>query len=141
MKHSYRLSDAVHILVYLELLGDSCGKSSKQIADSIDTNACVVRRLMAQLREAGILTTQAGVANPTLAKPSEQITLLDIYRAVEEGQLLQVDRTANARCPIGANVQQILNHTYRVIQATSEQAMAQITLQQLVQQSKAGVVS
>ena len=132
MKHSHKLSDAMHILIYLELIGDKCGKSSKQIADSVSTNAGVVRRIMAQLKDANIIETKAGVAEPRLARNPDAITLLDVYRAVEPGVLLQIDRSTNERCPVGANVQSILESTYQSIQQVTESAMSRITLSELI---------
>ena len=46
MKYSHRLSDAVHILVYLEILGSA---SSSTIADSVNSNPSLIRRLIARM--------------------------------------------------------------------------------------------
>ena len=45
MKFSYKLSDAIHILAYLEIFKDG-DRSSRQIAASIEANPSVVRSLM-----------------------------------------------------------------------------------------------
>ena len=38
---------------------------------------------MLKLKKAGLMTSVAGHARPSLSKPADQITLLDIYKAVE----------------------------------------------------------
>ena len=65
MKSSHKLSDAVHILAYIELLPND-DLSSAAIARSVESNPSLIRRLMSQLTQAGLLTTQAGKATPKL---------------------------------------------------------------------------
>ena len=77
MKYSTRLSDAVHILVFIQQ-SDSTTVSSADIAVSIKTNPSYVRQIMANLKAAGLLNASRGQATPELAKSPEEITLLDI---------------------------------------------------------------
>ncbi len=53
--------------------------SSTVIADSIQTNPAFVRQIMMKLKKAGLMSSVNGHAKPSLAKPTEEITLLDIY--------------------------------------------------------------
>ena len=61
MKHSYKLSDAIHILTYVDIYKND-DLSSARIAASIEANASVVRNLMSKLKKAGLLNNQPGVA-------------------------------------------------------------------------------
>ena len=82
MRYSYKFSDAIHLLAYLVVYRDG-DRSSKAIANSIEANPSAVRKLMADLRQAGLLVTQTGRAQPTLAKDPATISLLDIYQALQ----------------------------------------------------------
>ncbi|MTV81541.1 Rrf2 family transcriptional regulator [Secundilactobacillus folii] len=133
MKYSHKLSDAVHILAFVEIFKNDGDLSSKGIALSIESNPSLVRRLMASLVKAGLLKTRPGVVAPELAKPQKEISLLDIYRAIDDDHnLLHVDDKTNMNCPVGANIQDTLNVVYAKVQADAEQSMAQITLDQIV---------
>ncbi len=88
---------------------------------------------MSSLVKAGLLQTQPGVVAPKLAKPMTDITLLDIYYAIDEDHnLLHVDDKTNMDCPVGANIQDTLNDVYAKVQAEAERSMAKITLAQIV---------
>ena len=54
MKYSTKLSDTIHILIFIAL-GDDEQPSSTKIAESIKTNPAYVRQLMATLKNAGIV--------------------------------------------------------------------------------------
>lgn len=132
MKHSTKVADAVHILVLIAL--DESDLSSQGIAKSIATNPAVIRRLMSALRRGGLLHTVQGKALPALSRSPEEITLLDIYRAMEESTpLLHLDTHTNPECLAGVNIQLALQDSYDRLQKTFEEEMKQITLQQIMQ--------
>ncbi|WP_203641362.1 Rrf2 family transcriptional regulator [Levilactobacillus andaensis] len=132
MRYSHRLSDAVHILAYIDIYHDS-DLSSTAIAASVESNPALVRRLMVALRRAGLLATQQGTATPRLARQPAKISLLDVYRSVEEeGNLLHVDDKTNPKCVVGGNIQETLRVAYDEVQRAAEAQMAQITLASLV---------
>ncbi|WP_461215705.1 Rrf2 family transcriptional regulator [Lacticaseibacillus sp. GG6-2] len=132
MKYSHKLSDAVHILAFIAIFDNH--PTSAAIAGSIESNPSLVRRLMAQLVKAGLLTTHPGVAGAELAKPAEAITLLDVYQAIDDSkQLLHVDPKTNMACPVGANIQDTLDGVYARVQQAAEAEMAAITLATIVQ--------
>ena len=51
MKYSTKLSDTIHILIFIAL-GDAEQLSSTKIAESIKTNPAYVRQLMATMKNA-----------------------------------------------------------------------------------------
>lgn len=131
MKYSYRVSDGIHILSYVYLHQDAKISSTK-LAKSIDSNPSLVRRLMSRLTKAGLLVTHPGTASPSLAKAPEEITLLDVYRAVEDQyHLLHIDDQTNPKCPVGKNIQVVLEVEYAKVQAAAEATMAKITLAEI----------
>lgn len=130
--YSTKVSDAVHMLVYI-YLGTELEQTSDAIATSIRTNPGVVRQNMMKLKRAGIINSVRGHAMPTLAKPPEQITLLDIYRAMEgEKPLLHLDTHVNPECGVGVNIQFALKDYYDSIQAAAENEMKSITLADII---------
>lgn len=132
VRYSHKLSDAVHILAYIDIYHDS-DLSSTAIAASVESNPALVRRLMGALRRGGLLATQQGSATPKLSRIPATITLLDVYRAVEDdGNLLHVDDKTNPRCIVGGNIQETLRAAYAEVQTAAETQMAQISLAQLI---------
>ncbi len=132
MRYSHKLSDAVHILAYIEIYHDD-DLSSTAIAESVESNPGLVRRLMAALRTAGLLATQRGTATPEVTRDPTDISLLDIYRAVEtDDNLLHVDDKTNPQCIVGGNIQETLREAYASVQAAAESQMAAITLASLI---------
>lgn len=132
MKYSYKLSDAIHILVYIYIAPGSL--DSTTIASSVASNPSVVRRLMAALKKAGLIASRAGAAEPRLARPANEISLRDVFRAVEpNSELLHVDPRTNSDCPVGAHIQQTLDGAYSRIQRAAENEMRQLTIQDMVE--------
>ena len=128
MKFSTRLSDAVHILLFI-YLNQETRLSSDQIAKSICTNPSYVRRLMAEMKEAGLIRSMRGQANPMLQRSPDSITLLDVYRAVEDQKpLLHLDTHTNPECGVGVNIQLALQEHYDRIQEIAEKAMGETSL-------------
>ena len=131
MKYSTRLSDAVHLLLFIHLEPES-DLSSAAIAGSIHTNPACVRQMMSRLREAGLLCSSQGRARPSLARDIGEITLLDVYRAVEgQKPLLHLDTHTNPECGVGMCIQRTLQTYFDRVQARSEEEMARISLRDI----------
>ena len=132
MKYSTKLSNTIHILIFIHLSYDS-SLSSTKIAESIKTNPAYVRQQMSALKNAGIISNTQGQANASLTKPADQITMLDIYRAVEGNKpLLHLDIHTNPECGVGINIQLSIADFYKEIQNVAEKEMQEITLQDIV---------
>ncbi|MDD6431893.1 MAG: Rrf2 family transcriptional regulator [Lactobacillaceae bacterium] len=132
MRYSYKFSDAIHLLTYLVIYRDG-DRSSKAIANSIEANPSAVRKMMADFRQADLLVTQSGRAQPTLAKSPATITLLDIYLALKmDHNLLHVDPATNPNDLVGREIQPALTDYYQQIQTAAFQKMATITLANVV---------
>lgn len=132
MKYSSRLSDSVHILVLIAL-NPLENLSSQAMAVSIHTNAAFIRQLMSALRKAGLIVSVHGHATPSLAKGPEEISLLDVYHAVEGNKpLLHLDTHTNPECGVGVNIQYALQDSYDEVQKVAEEKMAEITLADII---------
>lgn len=132
MKYSTRLSDAVHLLLFVQL-NPGQSLSSEAIAKSICTNPSYVRQMMAKLKAAGLLHSNRGQAKPSLSREAGQITLLDVYRAVEgEKPLLHLDTHTNPNCGVGVHIQYALQTYFDRVQKGTETEMRKITLQDVL---------
>ena len=133
LKISTRFSVGVHILALLEIAKEHpC--TSEFIAGSVNTNPVVIRRLFGMLRKAGLVNTCAGIAGATLAKIPEEITLLDVYRAVgaSDRSLFDIHENTNPLCPVGANIQIALSGVVRSAQQAMEEDLASRTLADVI---------
>ena len=132
MKYSTKLSDAVHIMVFIEL-SNQITLTSTEIAASIQTNPAYVRQLMAKLKAAGLIQSRRGQAKPCLDRKPEEITLLDVYRAVEGTKpLLHLDTHTNPECHVGVYIQYALQDYYDEIQQEAEKRMNEIHLSDVI---------
>jgi Rrf2 family protein len=134
MRISSRFSVAVHILSILSFENEeNC--TSEFIASSVNTNAVVIRRIMGMLKKKGLIQVRIGTGGASLLKQLDQITLLDIYRAVEvveEGELFQIHEDPNPNCPIGANIQATLEIILLKAQEAMETVLMEVTMSDLV---------
>ena len=133
MKYSTKLSDALHILVIIALnpLEDL---TSNRIAESIHTNPGFVRQIMSALKKADLITSVSGHAKPALSKPASDITMYEVYKAIEgDKPLLHLDTHTNPECGVGVYIQLSLRDYYEKIQQAAEDQMKQITLEDVIQ--------
>lgn len=129
MKYSIQLSDAIHIMCYIVIYKDTNMLSSEMIAQSVETNAANVRKIMVNLKKTGLIRTTTGKPKPYLAKDPKDISLLDIYKSIHgNANLIQVDPKTNPDCIVGANIQEVLDGAYNELQVTVEEKMAKISL-------------
>lgn len=133
MQISSRFSVAVHILTLLAVTPAGELLTSDRMAGSVNTNPVVIRRILGQLKKAGLVEVRAAAGGTYLRRPAAAITLLDVYRAVEvvEGDLFSVHDKPNPRCPVGRNIQAALDDTLRRAQAALEQQLAGTSVAQV----------
>ena len=77
-----------------------------------------------------------GSGGAEIDRPLEQITLLDVYRAVEcveDGQLFHFHEDPNVLCPVGRNIHGILDQKLEAVQAAMEAELKKTTLNDLVE--------
>lgn len=138
MSVSSRFAVAVHILLALDFNSPN-PVTSEQLAYSASTNAVVIRKLISSLVQAGLVQTQLGAGGGAhLAKPSNEITLLDIYNAVETAQIFSTHRTAPADdCFVGCHVLDLLTPVLTQAEDALFNVLKQVKLSSLNTQLKA----
>lgn len=107
MTKSRNFATAVHIMT---ALAHAETLNSKTLAASVQTNPGLVRRVLAKLVRSGLVEAQRGKnGGSRLTRPPSQITLRDIYEAVEEGPVLRVSGKApHPKCLVSCNIQSVL---------------------------------
>jgi Rrf2 family protein len=127
-----RFAVAVHVLTLLE---QSRGEplTSEYLASSVNTNPSLIRRLLSQLARAGLTTSQMGSGGGALlAKPADSITLLDAYRAMDDdGGVIPMHPAPNPNCPVGRNIQGVLETRFDAAERAMEQELARTTIAEL----------
>ena len=107
---SSRVAVAVHVLAYMAWKRAEA-QTSERLAASVNTNPVVVRRIVGALRNAGMVHVQPGVGGgAVLARDPAEISLLDVYRAVEDGDdlfALHPSEPSKA-CNVGNNIRDVL---------------------------------
>ncbi|RCW42260.1 Rrf2 family transcriptional regulator [Paenibacillus prosopidis] len=90
--------------------------------------------VIGQLKKAGLVNVRAGVGGASLRKDPSEITLLDVYRAVDvvdHNELFNFHEHPNPNCPVGANIEATLRGAMITAQEAMERELAQVTVQQL----------
>lgn len=129
MNTSSRFAFAVHVVALLAQQ-EGVPLSSEIIAGSVNTNPALIRRLLTMLAQAGLTTSQLGAGGGALlARAPEDITLLEVYRAVEDPQLFGLHREEpNPACMVGRNIQQVLRGIMDDAQRAMEASLAARTV-------------
>lgn len=133
MQFSSRLPVALHILLAIVEFEGKEKTTSVFLAGSVNVNPVIIRNTLGQLKAAGLITVKAGEGGSALAKEPKDITLMDIFKAVEkEEELFHFHENPNPECPVGKNVHAVLDNRLLAIQEAMKQQMKSVTLQDLI---------
>ena len=135
MQISSRFTIAIHMLACMEAFKGEYKVTSEFLASSINVNPVIIRRILSQLRDAGIVEVRRGPGGAAPAKPLQEITLLDVYRAVdcvEEKALFHFHENPNMSCPVGRNIHNILDDKLLRAQEAMEWELQAVTLADLM---------
>lgn len=137
MSTNSRFAVAVHVLTLMAWSGEEPLKS-EQVAESVNTNPVVIRRMLCELAEAGLVVSQTGsLGGSRLANDPAETTLLDVYQALECGGVFSLHRQPPSQdCPVGVNIETVLGEVLAEVDAAVEQVLAKITIKDVVQRLK-----
>ena len=143
MQIGSKFTIGVHIITALDYFRDMDRVNSEFLAGSIGVNPVIVRTVISQLREAGIVQTQRGSSGAELAKRLDEITLYDVYKAVgsvdaEEG-LFHFHEQPNPDCPVGRNIHKVLDRHLAEVQKAMEDSLKATTLADISNDTKQAV--
>ena len=139
MRINIKCSSAVHILLMIALLPETCKVTSELLASSVGNNPVEIRKLLSDLKRAGIIHVARGPGGAVLAREPRDITLLDIYNAVDPkslDELIGVHSHPTPQCLFGKNISRLLAEPYAEISEAVRREMSSITLEQLCNRLK-----
>lgn len=131
MQISSRFTLAIHIFACIDTFGSEYKVTSEFLAGSTNVNPVIIRKILSQLKKAGLIEVARGTGGTTAAKPLEEITFFDIYNAVEcveKGELFHFHENPSTSCPVGRNIHHILDDKLLQVQSALEKELAAITL-------------
>lgn len=139
MQISSRFTIAIHVLICIDTFRNDRKMTSEFLASSVNVNPVIIRRLLQQLKSAGIVSVTRGSGGTEIVKPLNEITLIDIYHVVEcveDGSLFYFHDNPNQLCPVGRNIHTILDNKLDEIQNAMEKEMKSVSLKEVLEQSK-----
>lgn len=116
-----KFSVAVHLLILI--LESPEPVNSDQMAKSVGTNASYIRKVLALMKNAGIVQGRRGISGYTLMVAPAPLALLHVYQAVMEEQrphLLDMHHHTCDRCVVGRHIRPVLTGMF----AEAEDAFA-----------------
>lgn len=119
----------------LTLLADRAPElmSSEEMAGSADANPVYVRRVLGRLREAGMVSSRPGVGGGwALVRHPEDITLGDVWRAIQSDDRLLGLHEVNPRCHVGQSIQRHLADVDRRASAAVQSELDRITVAEML---------
>jgi Rrf2 family protein len=126
-----RFAVAIHILLLLACR-QKCGPATSHlIAQSVNTNPVVVRRITGRLARAGLVRVRRGPGGAELLRPPELITLRDVWQAMNAGRtgpVLPLHAEPNLQCPIGRDEHLVLGQAFATVERAMNDALQQTTL-------------
>jgi len=133
MQFSSRFTIAVHILLAVNEFDGQFKTTSFFLGNSVNVNPVIIRKTLGQLKDAGLVTVEAGVGGASLAKEPKKITLWDIFCAVEDKkEELFHFHDPNMDCPVGANIHAVMDGRLRKFKRNLQRDLDDVTLQDLV---------
>ena len=130
MKITSRFTVAVHTLLVIYNFSATTKVTSDFIAASVQVNPVVIRRTLLSLKAAGMVDVKAGSGGASIVKDMGDITLYDVYKAVDsmDGDMFHFHENPNPACPVGRNIHAVLDAHLADAQAAMENELKKVTL-------------
>lgn len=124
---------AVHVLA---MLANNCDERIKSgyLAESVNTNAVVIRRLLCDLHEAGLVVSQTGYSGGTcLTQAPSEIRLDEVFEAVVKTEVFGLHpNKPNPECDIGSNIVPVLGRIQDEVNLNVRQTLSGYSLQDVI---------
>ncbi len=139
MTKSKKFATAIHIMTLLafnERLKLKPSLSSEHIADSLQANPTLVRRVLSVLSKSQLVSSQKGKSGGArLGKKREKINLREIYESVEPGEILKLsDREQRKDCPVSCQINEVLEDIFDDAEISLLEYLEKVKLKELVDQ-------
>lgn len=135
MQISSRFTIAIHIFSCIHTFESEHKITSDFLAASINVNPVIIRKVLQQLKAHELVNVVRGSGGAKIAKPIEDITLFDVYDAVEvinKKGLFHFHEHPSPDCAVGKNIHQVLDDKLDLIQKAMEEQMKRISLEEVL---------
>lgn len=135
MQISIKCSVAVHCLIFIHEAKGIAKVTSNLLAQSTGSNPVVIRNILSALKKAGLITVPRGTGGAELCADPSQITLYQIYSALEPDgvtSIIGIHPCDGRPCPVAQNIRKVLEPPYHKIENAVKEAMEEITLQSMI---------
>ncbi len=139
MQISSRFTIALHIFACVDTFKETHKLTSDFLSQSINVNPVIIRNILTQLKNAGLITVARGTGGVDTTRALSEISFYDVYLAiepVENGDLFHFHESPNPNCPVGRNIHTLLDQKLYAIQASMENEMKKYTLADLKNELK-----
>lgn len=136
MQISMKCSVAVHCLIFIYEAKGVAKVTSQLLSESTGSNPVVIRNILSSLKKAGLITVPRGTGGAELCAAPSQITLYQIYTALEPdglSSLIGIHSCQQRSCPVAQNIHQVLQTPYQKIEDSIKEAMEGVTLQSMIE--------
>lgn len=136
-----KCSIALHCLVFISEYENKVKVTSELLAKSTGCNSAAIRSILNALQKAGMISIVRGVGGAHLTCSPEELTIWEVYHALEpEGlkHFIGFHPNPSKKCPVGRRISEVLEKPYSEIGAAVQKSMEGITLQQLLDDYRAG---
>ena len=134
MHISNKCSIAVHCLIFICEYGESSKVTSELLALSSGCNPVTIRSIMSALKKEGIIAVKHGTGGTTLLCPLAAITLYRVCKCVEPDaldKLIGIHQRPSLFCPVGRNIQSVLDSSYQKIRADLEASLRSVSMRDI----------
>ncbi|MGI6126019.1 MAG: Rrf2 family transcriptional regulator [Planifilum sp.] len=135
MQISIKCSVAVHCLIFIHEAKGIAKVTSNLLAQSTGSNPVVIRNILSALKKAGLITVPRGTGGAELCADPAQITLYQIYSALEPDgvtSIIGIHPCDGRPCPVAQNIRKVLEPPYHKIEDAVKNTMEEITLQSMI---------
>lgn len=135
MQITSKFTIAAHIIAAIDYFKDSEKVTSNFLAGSVGANPVIVRNVMGNLKESGIIAISQGKSGISLAKELDEITFYDVYKAVDcvdDSGLFHFHENPNINCPVGRNIHSAMDEKLQRVQSIMENELSRITMADVV---------
>jgi Rrf2 family protein len=133
MAVSTQFSIAVHMMAGLGYLPHA-ETTSTQLAMSVNTSPSFVRRILSKLSKANLVCTTMGKTGSTaLARDPKDISLLEIYKAVEAPKAFAIHDYPEQRfCAVSCAIKLSMDKVLAKTQGSMEKSLGEISLADVI---------
>lgn len=135
MQISMKCSVAVHCLIFIHEAKGIAKVTSNLLSESTGSNPVVIRNILSALKKAGLITVPRGTGGAELCADPSQITLYQIYSALEPNgvtSIIGIHPCDGRPCPVAQNIRNVLKTPYHKIEDAVKEAMEEVTLQSMI---------